>query len=93
MKAWMRRDVFRHLSDFAILWAIKERMDSSNEDTIHASRVHDSLKYQRTVTKQINPLQVHNLITNRSVAILETSRRIMNTKCVKTSVLANVKHF
>jgi len=36
-------------------------------------------------------LQVDNLITNKSVAILEASRRITNTDCVTTYVLANVK--
>jgi len=28
------------------------------------------LKYHRNIAKQSNPLQVHNLITNKSVAIL-----------------------
>jgi len=42
---------------------------------------------------QPNPLQVDNLITHKSVAILEASRRILNTQCVRTYVLANVKNF
>jgi hypothetical protein len=53
-------------------------------------RVHYSLKCHRTVIKQMNPLQVNNLITNKSVAILEASRRIMNTQCFKISVLLSV---
>jgi len=32
------------LSDFDILWTIKERTDSSIVETIHMSRVHSSLK-------------------------------------------------
>jgi hypothetical protein len=36
---------------------------------------------------------VDNLITNVSVAILKASKRILNTQCVKISVLANVKTF
>jgi hypothetical protein len=36
---------------------------------------------------------MNNLIKNKSVAILEASRRILNTKCVKISVLANMKKF
>jgi len=34
---------------------------------------------------------VENLITNKSVAILEASRSILNARCVKIYVLANVK--
>jgi len=52
-------------------------------------RVHDSLKCHRNIT---NPLQEDNLITNKSVAILEDSRIILNTQCVRVSVLANVKN-
>jgi len=48
--------------------------------TIHVSRVHDSLKCPRNATKQTNPLQVDNLIKNKSVAILEASRRILTTE-------------
>jgi len=36
---------------------------------------------------------MHNLIINKSVAILEASKRIVNTQCVKISVLANIKKF
>jgi hypothetical protein len=60
---------------------------------IFMSRVRDSLKCHRNVTKQTNPLQVDNLITNKSMAILEASRSIVNTHCLKTYVLANVKMF
>jgi len=52
---------------------------------------HDSC--HRYVTKHTNPLQVDNLITNKSVAILEDSTRILNKQCVGISVLANVKIF
>jgi len=82
------RDKLDSLSDFYVLWTTKER---SIMETIHVSRVHDTLKCHRNVTKQINPLQVDNLITNKVVAILEASRRTMNTQCTKISVLANVK--
>jgi hypothetical protein len=57
------------------------------------SRIHDSLKRHRNVSKQTNPLQMDNLITNKPVAISEASRRIMNTQCVKIPVLANLKIF
>jgi len=43
------------------------------------SRVHDSVKCHWTVTKQTNPLQMDNLIINKSMAILEVSRRTLNT--------------
>jgi hypothetical protein len=68
-------------------------VSKSTEETIKLSGVHESLKCNRNVCKQTNPLQVDNLITNKSVAISEASRRILNTKCVKISVLANVKNF
>jgi len=32
-------------------------------------------------TKQTNPLQAYDLITNNSLAILEASKRILNTVC------------
>jgi hypothetical protein len=76
-----------------ILWTTKERTDDSIMETIHMSRVHDSLKCYRNVTKQINPSQVDNLITNKSVAILEAPGRIMNIQCDKISGLAYVKNF
>jgi hypothetical protein len=47
----------------------------------------------RNVNKQTNCLQVGNLIKNKSVAILEASRRILNTENVKAYVLANVKNY
>jgi hypothetical protein len=55
------------------------------------SRVHDFSKCCRSVSKQINPLQVDNLITNKSPTILEASRKILHTRFVKISVLAIVK--
>jgi hypothetical protein len=48
----------------------KEGTDSNIMETIHVSRVHDSLKCHRNVIKEMNPLQVDNLINNKSVAIL-----------------------
>jgi len=80
------------LSDFDILQTIKGRTDSSIEETICMSRVHDSLKCHRSVTKQSNLLQVDNFITYKFLAILEASRRILNTHCVKISVLPKAKH-
>jgi hypothetical protein len=59
---------------------------------LQVSRVHNSLKCHRNVTKQTNLLQVDNLITNKSVSNLKASRRILYTQCVKTYVLANVKN-
>jgi len=44
------------------------------------------LRCHRNVTKKTNPLYVHKL-NYKSVAISEASRRIMNTQCVKNSVL------
>jgi hypothetical protein len=43
------------------------------------------------VANKTTPLQVDNLITNKSKAILEASR-ILNTQCVKISLLPNVKN-
>jgi len=43
--------------------------------------------------KQTNPLQVDNLITNKYVAILEASRRILNIECVEIFVCVNVNNF
>jgi hypothetical protein len=84
---------YKFLSDSDNLWTTQERTDSSTEETIHVSRVHGSLKCHRNVYQQINSLQINNLITNKPVALLEASRRILNTQCVKISVLANVKIF
>jgi len=70
-----------------------KRNDSSNVKTIHTSRLHDSVKCYRNVTKQTNPLQVENLITNKSVVNLEAPRRIFKTQCVKISILANMTNF
>jgi len=62
------------LSNFYFLCIKKERKkegtDSNIMETIHVSRVHDSLKCHRNVIKEMNPLQVDNLINNKSVAIL-----------------------
>jgi hypothetical protein len=71
------------LSNFNVLWAIKERTDSSITETIRI----------RNITKQTNPSQEQNVITNKSVAILEASRRILNTQCVKISSFAKGKNF
>jgi len=38
------------------------------------SIVHSSVKCHRNVIKETNPLQVDDLITNKSVAMLEASR-------------------
>jgi len=78
------RDKLDILSDFDVLWTTKVRTDNSIVETVHVSRVHNSLKCHRNVTKQINPLQVDDLITHKSVAILEASRRILNTQYVKS---------
>jgi hypothetical protein len=52
------------------------------------------LKCCRNVNDEhTNPLQVHNLIPSKYLAVLEASRRILNTQCVKISVPAKVKHF
>jgi hypothetical protein len=69
------------LSDFDVLSTTNKRTDSSTVETIHASGVQDSLKCHRNVTKQTNPLQVDNLIIDKSVATLEASRRILNIVC------------
>jgi hypothetical protein len=70
------------LSDFDNLWTTKKGTDSSIVETTHVSRVHDSLKCHRNVTKQTNTLQMDNLITNKSVAISEASTRNI-IQCVK----------
>jgi hypothetical protein len=62
-------------------------------ETIHASSVHDCFKCHRNVTMQTKPLQRDNLITNKYGTILEASRTILNTQCVKIYVLASVKNF
>jgi hypothetical protein len=48
---------------------------------IYMSRVHNTSKchFHSHVTKQRNPLQVDNLIKNKRVAILEASRRTLDT--------------
>jgi hypothetical protein len=78
---------------FLIFCGPPKGRDSSTVETIHVSRLHYSLECHRYDAKQTTPLQVNNLITNKSVGILEASRRILNTQCVKTSVLANTKNF
>jgi len=81
------------LSEFHVLWTTKERTDSSMLEIIHVSRVNDYFKCHRNITMQTYPLQMDNLITNRSVAIYKASKRILNTQCVKISLLPNVKNF
>jgi len=44
------------LSDFEVLWTTKEGTDSSIVETIHVSRIHNSLKCYRNVIKQTYPL-------------------------------------
>jgi hypothetical protein len=56
-------------------------------------RVNDFLKCLRNVRKRTKPLQVDNLITNKFVSILEASRRVTVTMCVKISLLPNVNEF
>jgi len=79
------------LSNFDVFWTTKERTGNSIVESIRVSRVHDSLKCHRNVTKQTNPLQLDDLVTNKSAGILEASRRILNTQCVEPAVHANVK--
>jgi hypothetical protein len=83
--AEMLLDFFLH---FDVLWTTKERKDSSAVETICMLKFH---YFHRNVTKQTNPSKVDNSIVNKSVAILEVSRRIMNTQCVRISLLPNVK--
>jgi len=78
------------LSDFDILWTIKERKDGSFDKTINVSRVHNFLKCHRNVIKQTDALLVDNSITNKSLGNFEVSR-ILDTHCVKISILANTK--
>jgi hypothetical protein len=59
------------LSYFDILWTTKERTDSSIVETIHVLKSSQFLKHHRKVPKQMNPLQVNNLITNKSLAKLK----------------------
>jgi hypothetical protein len=47
-----------------ISWITKERTDSSNEETIYVSRVHNFFKCHSNVSKQTNPLHMDDLITN-----------------------------
>jgi hypothetical protein len=51
------------------------------------------LKYHMNVCKQTTPLQVDDLITNKSLTNSEASRRILDTQSVKMSLLANTKNF
>jgi hypothetical protein len=51
------------------------------------SIVHSSVKCHRNVIKETNPLQVDDLITNKSVAMLEASRRILKMQYIKINVL------
>jgi hypothetical protein len=67
------------LSDFDILWTTKEKTDSNILETIHVPKVHDSLNVTGVLLSKPTPLKVNNLITHKSVAISEASRRILNT--------------
>jgi len=61
-----------------ILWTNKERTDNGIVET-KCFKSSQFSQCHKNVTKQTNPLVVHNLITNKYVAILEASRRILNT--------------
>jgi hypothetical protein len=82
---------FRYSAYFDVLWTTKERTGSSIMETMCVSKIHNYLKCHRNITEQTNPLQVDNVITNKSLLIYEVSRRIMNTQCVRISVLVSVK--
>jgi hypothetical protein len=71
----MHREVFRHFCLSFTLWAAKVRTHSNTEKIIHVSRVNEFLKCHRNVTNQTNPLQADNLYTNKSVVILEASKK------------------
>jgi hypothetical protein len=56
-----------------------QRTDGNNGKTIHVTTVHYVFRCQGNVSKQTNPFQVDDLITNKYVALLEASRKILNT--------------
>jgi len=62
--------LFDILSDFEILRTTKERRESSIMEIVHV-KSSQFLKCHRNATKQTNPLQVDNLITNKSVKPLQ----------------------
>jgi hypothetical protein len=70
----MSWDVLYILSDFDVLQTTKENSSLVGK----CQRVYNSSKCHGTVTKQTNPLQVDNVITYKSVATLDTCRRILN---------------
>jgi len=72
-------------------WTTKERTDSSIVETIRMLGFHNFLNYYRNIAKEIDTSQVQIWLTNKSVAILEASRRTLSIKCVKISVLTKVK--
>jgi hypothetical protein len=55
------------VSDFDFLWTAEERKDGSFDKTNNASRVHNFYKCHRNISKQTNPLQVNDLIKNKSL--------------------------
>jgi len=75
--------MFSNISEFDILRTTKKRIDNSTKEIIHVTRIYSSWN----VTEQL--LWVNNLITNKSVAILEPPRRILNTLCVN---ICSCKH-
>jgi len=82
-------DVFRHFVWFWLLWTTEQRTQQ-HCGFCTCVKVSWFLICHRNVTKHTNPLQVHNLITNKSVAILEASTWILIIHRVKISVLAKV---
>jgi hypothetical protein len=78
---WKWKEVsYDALGHFVLFWYLLDyrRKDNSSVETVHVPSLHNSLKCCRNVTKQNNPLQVDNLITNKAVAILEASRGVLN---------------
>jgi hypothetical protein len=68
-------DVFRHFDWLTFVdHQRKNRQNCGNYTCVKSSQF---LKYHRSVTKQTNPLKVDNLITNKSVTIVEAPRRIL----------------
>jgi len=75
------------------LWPNKERTNSGFERTINVSRVYNFPTYHMYLCKKTNHLEVKKSITNKSLSILEASRRILDTHCMKNSVLVNTNFF
>jgi len=84
-------NLFRHFCLILTFWGPPKKEKMAAMRKLDMSRVHNYLKCHRNVSKQANPLQVDNLITNKYVGILEASKRTLSTQCVNISVLAHVK--